>query len=649
MKIKIRRNEICAGILFGFLFLFINVSGQQDYNFEKYREAEMHSFSVLHTNNFSNVVQKKNNIVYACCKWTIDPAVNYIGGSVTFYFIPEENNFDTLILDLADPLNVDSIVYNNGLISFSHHDNQLDIFFPVNLSQGVEDSVKIFYDGAPVPTGFGSFIHTDHSGTPIIYTLSEPFGARDWWPCKQDLNDKIDSIDIFVTSPIQYRTASNGLLISEDSSLNQRTCHWKSNYPIAAYLVAIGVTNYSVFSEQMVLSNGDTLPLINYVYPENLLVARQKLHEIISVIHLYDSLTIPYPFSKEKYGHAQFGWGGGMEHQTMSFIGTFDSELIAHECAHQWFGDKVTCGSWSDIWLHEGFATYFSGLVTEHMHPSEWHAWKRSSLDGAVSLPGGSVYCNDTISVSRIFNGRLSYRKASCLLHMIRWKLGDAAFFSALKNYLNDTTLAYGYARTSDLKFHFEQESGRDLTEFFNEWYYGSGYPTYKIEWESAGNSVEVTISQSTSDSSVSFFHVPVPIELKNESHDTIVIADPSYSGEIFYFNPGFKVEQVIFDPDLWLISKNNQVIDKSGLLKDQIEVFPNPGNNIFTVSSKKPELFASSLKVFDQLGKEVFSINYPDNISKRKINLSGLSGGVYFLRIETGSGMVIKKLVFQK
>ena len=649
MKIEMKKCKSRGFFLFAYLFSFFQATAQNDFTINKIIENEIHSFPALPVNNLTDTDRQKNNIIYACCKWSVDPAINFISGAVAFYFIPEENNFNTLILDLANPLHVDSVIYNNTQISFSHHDNQLDILFPINLPNGILDSVKIFYNGVPIPTGFGSFIQGYHSGTPIIYTLSEPFGSRDWWPCKQDLNDKIDSIDIYVTSPIQYRTASNGHLNSEDSTLSKRTCHWKSNYPIAAYLLAIGVTNYSVFSEQMILSNGDTLPLINYVYPENISDAQQSLHEIIEIIHLYDSLTIPYPFSKEKYGHAQFGWGGGMENQTMSFVGSFNSELIAHECAHQWFGDKITCGSWSDIWLNEGFATYFSGLVVEHLRPSEWQVWKRATLDGAVALPDGSVYCDDTISVSRIFNGRLSYRKASCLLHMLRWKLGDAVFFTAIKNYLNDPILAYGYARTSDLKYHLEQASGQNFTEFFTEWFYGSGFPSYTLEWENKGANIEIKISQVTSDLSVSFFHIPVPIKLKNEDHDTIVIANPTISGEVFTFNPGFIVEQVIFDPDLWIISKNNKVIDKSELLKDQIEIYPNPGKAIFTIKSKKPELFARDLKVFDQMGKEIFSIFYPDAIPKRKIDLSVLSSGVYFLRIETGGGVLVKRVVIEK
>ena len=170
------------------------------------------------------------------------------------------------------------------------------------------------------------------------------------------------------------------------------------------------------------------------------------------------------------------------------------------------------------------------------------------------------------------------------------------------------------------------------------------------IHWsENKGASIEITISQGTSDLSVPFFHIPVPIELKNVDHDTIVIANPAFSGEVFFFNPGFVVEQVIFDPELWIISKNNKVTDKSEILKDQIEIYPNPGKTIFTIKSKKPELFARNLKVYDQSGKEIFSIIYSDAISKRKIDLSVLSTGVYFLRIETDGGALVKRLIIEK
>ena len=611
-----------------------------------FRGKEIECRRYFDSNNFSSQIfnNREYNQTYARCKWEIDPAVNYISGCISYYFIPL-SNIDTLSFDLASPLIVDSINYHSSSIFFNHVGDELKIILPAVIATGTTDSLTIFYHGAPVATNNRSFVSTTHSGTPVVYTLSEPYGARDWWPCKQDLNDKIDSIDIYVTSPLQYRAASNGSLIGEDTTASLRTCHWKSMYPIAAYLVGVGVTNYFVYTDTTILQNGDTLPILNYVYPENLPNALAVLGEIKGVIQLYDSLTITYPFSKEKYGHAEFSVGGGMEHQTMSFIGNYSLGLIAHECAHQWFGDLVTCSSWHDIWLNEGFATYFTGLLTEFHFQNDWQVWKSATLGQATSHPGGSVYCDDTTSQSRIFDGELSYNRAAYLLHMLRRKIGDQNFFTGIKNYLSDAALAYGYASTENLKTHLEATSSQNLDQFFNEWYYGSGFPSYRLEWKRVDASIQISVLQSTSDTSVSFFHMPVPIKLIAGKRDTTVIANPSFTGETFTFDPGFYVETILFDPDLWILSKKNLVID-TDTSGDKIEIFPNPGKNTFTIFSKRTDLLAKSIAVFDNAGRNVRSLIFSENIVRQRFNLEGLTPGNYFVRIETSGGPVVRKLI---
>ncbi len=575
---------------------------------------------------------------YHRCVWAIDPAVNYINGNITSYFKPIVTSFNTMQFDLSNMLIVDSVKYHNTSLLYTQlPTNLLEITFPIVLSVNVIDSVTIYYQGVPSNSGFGSFVKSTHAGIPIIWTLSEPFGAQDWWPCKQDLNDKIDSIDIVVTTPQAYRVASNGLLVSETVMGTDKIYHWKSRYKIATYLIAIAVTNYAVYSDSVFLST-DTIPVLNYVYPENLANAKTETPEIKKIIKLYDSLTILYPFAKEKYGHAQFSWGGGMEHQTMSFMSSFNFGLTAHECAHQWFGDHITCGSWEDIWLNEGFATYFQGLTEERYFPNNWNNWKKEKVDNITSAPDGSVLCDDTTSVARIFNGRLTYNKGSYLLHMLRWKLGDAVFFQALKNYLNDPALAGGYAQTSKLKAHLEATSGKNLANFFDQWYYNQGYPSYEIIYNQTGNNVVLTVNQTQSHTSVSFFEMPIPIKFVGVGEDTTIVFNHQYSGQIFTATIPFPIISVVFDPELHLISANNKTknISTSNDLNNEIKLYPNPATTTLNLSlfllSKKELRF----EIIDIKGRKIISINDSFNIglTVKPIDISQLSAGTYIIKI---------------
>jgi aminopeptidase N len=634
-----------------FLFPLLLLKGQNnkdDAFFDLLIESEKKGFR---SNSFVKSADQENtyDLKYHKLEWKINPAINFIVGKVTSYFVVNTENFNSIKFDLSNTLTVDSVLYNNSNLVFENLENNiLSINLPNVIAQGNLDSLSIYYKGTPLVTGFGSFRQDEHAGVPIIWTLSEPFGAMEWWPCKQSLNDKIDSVDIIVTTPQEYSVASNGLLIGETIEGDNKICHWKTNYPIASYLIAIGVTNYSIIDKYVKFSEIDSLQVLGYAYPENLINWQEAIEDVDDILFFFDSLIVRYPFSLEKYGYAQFGSGGGMEHQSISFMTNLNFALQAHETAHQWFGDKITCGSWEDIWLNEGFATYFEGLCQQRFFPENFKLWKSDKISNITSEINGSVKCSDTTTVNRIFSGRLSYNKGAYLLHMLRWKLGNEKFFQSLKNYLNDPALAYNYAKTEDLINHLEITSGENLTQFFDQWYYGEGYPSYQIQWFQNSELInDIVLNQTQSHSSVSFFSMPVPIKFVGSNKDTTVVFEHNYSGQSFSFESDFEVTQIIFDPEYWLISKSNTINEERVDIKNAGIIFPNPAANEITVRLQLTEVKNNCIIFIYNDAGQLIDKHYVTEKNDYVINIKQLPTGQYNMLIK--SDEVEKNISFQK
>jgi aminopeptidase N len=240
------------------------------------------------------------DFVYQRMEWEIDPNAIYINGVVTTYFVNKTQNLTEVEFDLHSSLTVDSVTQRNQKLDFSKNENKLIIILQNSMTDGKLDSLSIYYQGIPNQSGFGSFSQTFHNNVPNIWTLSEPYGAMEWWPCKQSLLDKIDSTDIIVTSPKEYRTASNGVMVSETVKNGKRKMHWKHRYPIATYLVAISVTNYVNYSDYLQLDDGRKIEILNYVYPEDLDNAKSLTPVTTEIMSLFNNLIGEYPFANEK-------------------------------------------------------------------------------------------------------------------------------------------------------------------------------------------------------------------------------------------------------------------------------------------------------------------------------------------------------------
>ncbi len=632
------------------LLLFIAEVGFSQKNiadFNQIIEAEAKAAHKI-INYKANINTSNYDVTYHRFDWTVDPAVAFISGMVTTSFTAKDD-LTTITFDLTDNMTVSAVTQNGNSISYTQNSNdELVITLSQTLLQGQSSTVKITYSGNPVSSGFGSFEQTAHNGSPIIWTLSEPYGAKGWWPCKQDLNDKIDEIDVYITAPQQYVSVSNGLELSQTTSGGFKTTHFKHQYPIPAYLIAIAVTNYSVYSHE-VTNNGNPFDIVNYVYPEDLAYAQANTGVTVDIMNLYTQLFEEYPYANEKYGHAQFGWGGGMEHTTVSFMGSFNRGLIAHELAHQWFGNKITCGSWKDIWLNEGFATYLSGLTIENLDgDSNFKNWRINTVNSVTSSSSGAVYLSDsdTTSVNRIFSGRLSYNKGAMVLHMLRKKLGDAVFFQGMKNYLSNPNLAFSYAKTPDFKASMEVASGENLTEFFNDWIYNQGYPSYSIDWyQPQDDQIKITVNQTQSHTSVSYFEAPLPIRVRGYGGEIVeLVLDNTFDGQEFLETINFQVFQVSIDPDTHLISRNNSATLglENVVLESEFSIYPNPAStNLFI--EKPANILIEKIAVFNILGQVENLMLYEENIE-----ISQLIPGFYFMRIQTNQGTINKSFLKQ-
>lgn len=633
--------------------------------FDKMVESEMKSASkTIHLQ--VNPDTQNYDVTYHELRFTVNPNVFLTDGSgesrssvqaqvKTIFTVTQATN--TITFDFtysSDPTfkyTIASIVEGATNLGFVHQNtDELVVTFPAVLSVGSSHTITINFSGYP-STGDGAFTRSTHSGTPVIYTLSEPFGARDWWPCKQDLNDKINSFDMYITAPSEFNSVSNGLQQSRVVVGANATTHFKHLYPIPAYLIVMNVTNYQIYNQQGGLGTlaSPYFPIINYLYAENNTLATQaQLAVTPTIINLYESLLEPYPFRNEKYGHAQFGWGGGMEHTTVSSMNSFGRDLIAHEMAHQWFGDKITCGTWKDIWLNEGITEYMSGLVRENLDGAPaFVSWKNGKINNITATSiGSNLYLTDAqaLDSNRIFSSRFTYDKGSMVTHMLRWKLGDVAFFQALKSYLADPALAYGYAVTANFKSHLETAyGGNSLTEFFNDWVFNLGFPTYDITAQNWGaGQAKITVNQTQSDASVSYFEMPLEIRLSGSSGQIQdVVVNNTTDGEQFIVSVPFVITGVTFDPNKHIISKNNtatlgnQIFDSN----QAVSIYPVPAENELNI--QLPSNFSLyKVEIYNNLGQLLATDN------NNKINISQLSSGVHFIKIETSEGVFHKNFI---
>jgi aminopeptidase N len=513
-----------------------------------------------------------------------DDQSDHIQGNVTILARVRNNPLSEFVVELYDGLVVDRVLVNGQEMPFSHAGNEISI--PLSSPLGTDEMLEaqIFYGGK---TGGGMVNEIDeYWDIPVTSTLSEPFYAKDWFPCKENLGDKADSVHVFITTDYGLMAASNGILTGTTYFPNGKVRYeWKSRYPIDFYLISIAVADYIEYDiEAHPAGLSSPILIQNFLYdrPGCLETCRELINVTVPIMELYCDLFGPYPFREEKYGHYMWPWGGGMEHQTMTGMGTFEFSYVAHELGHSWFGDYVTCATWQDIWINEGFATFAGYLATENLAP-EYAAGERTyRFESAMREPDGSVYvpAGEADNDSRLFNFSLSYNKGMALLYMIRFELqDDGLFFRTLRDYV--ARYAGNVATGMDFRQVLEETSGMDFSGFFDQWYFGAGYPIYAIDWEQQDQTLMLTSTQTTSSAITTLFRMPMEYRLFYPGGDTTVRVYQSANVKTYTFDIPHAVDSIQIDPDDHVLNgvaglKGN-TRSKSGA--EMVSVYPNPND----------------------------------------------------------------------
>jgi len=572
----------------------------------------------------------------------VDPANTFLDGSVRILAEVTAPAMSYFVLELTNELFVSTVELGDEILSFSHHNQVLEIDLGDSFDAGTMIDLVVFYSGEPQPQGFFAGITSSNNnfGDPVLWTLSEPHNARQWFPCKQVLEDKADSVHVTITTPPGFTAASNGLLTQVTEHPDGRmTWYWKSFYPIAYYLISIAVSNYQEYNFYAPLSSDqDSVFVQNFIYnyPQVLEAQRENLERTRDFMQVFSQIWGDYPFSSEKYGHAQAPMGGAMEHQTMSTMGSFGFDITAHELAHHWFGNKVTCATWSDIWINEGFASYGEFLAREFILGRESaDGWMSNAHNNIKSQPGGSIYVPplELSDIWRIFNGRLSYRKGAAMLHVLRFELNDdGLFFQIMEDFLQ--TFAHDVATGDDFRMSIDLNTGQSWEWFFNQWYYGEGYPIYELTWWQEDNDLFIRSSQTTSTNYPSFFKGTLEFKVRVGEQELYIRMFQDEPLQVFEIPLDGKVEQIVFDPRSYML-KDFVLIDSTGITDPgnitDISIGPNPVKDILTVyfdnKWNNAYYFISDLQGRNLLDGKLISDNHT-------IYLADLTTGIYLIKV---------------
>lgn len=610
--------------------------------------------------SFCYVLAQPNKLVYNydVSYYKLDLEVTnsstYISGNVTVNATVVNSPLDTFVIELTDTLTVDSVCFEGNNHIFIHENDEIIVLLNSSYGNGFEFSIVIYYNGfAPTVDN----IHGNSGGLMnsmdltflrnVTWSNSEPFNAKLWWPCKQIISDKADSVDFYLTTDTTLIPASIGKL-HNISSLpeGKHRYEWKSRHPFPYYMVFFAVSEYEEFTFYAYPENSDSILIQCFFYNIDCwnyysdFMAYAKMG-----IEYLSKIFGPYLFADEKYGYCAVP-AYSHENLTMTSIKPETPEFhIYHALGHQWFAGNVTCETYKDIWLHEGFGTYSEYLCfKEFLGEALAQYWIQGDNEFIMSESGGSVFvpAEDEWNAERIYDTRLSYRKGQQLLHMVRFELqNDLIFYNVLHDY--NQIYSGGIASVMDFKMILENISGLNFTDFFNQWYYGEGFPIYDIYYYSHDDSLTFTATQTTSSTITSLYKMPMEYKIIGHTIDTTIRVYQYENEENYTIYFPDSIYEFLIDPYNWVINGVGEIIDG---IKDvdinnfNVSVFPNPTKGAIIVKGNDID----AVDIYNLQGQLLFNIEIVDE--KTEIDLRNETKGFYIFKIKTKEGIITKKII---
>jgi len=595
----------------------------------------------------------------------IDLAANdsntYIDGSVKYLLQAKNQGIDTIYFEFAPDLTIDSIQINNQHVSYYHSQDTILVFSQNTLPQGSSFWVQVWYHGLSTTGGQYRGLTNTWSNIYnvfITWTLSESFHLKDWLPCKQDLTDKLDSAWIFITVDSTLKAGSNGKLTQIAPKGSGKVCYeWKTHHTIDYYLLSLAVGKYYEYDIYAHPAGyADSIFIQNYIYntPQCISDNLWLIDKTPSLINLFSEKFGLYPWADEKFGHSMCPVGGGMENQTMTSLGYFDTWLIAHELSHQWFGDRITCASWQDIWINEGFASYAEYIYAQNLvSQSEAdvnmdYCHKKSKFE-----PTGSVYVpfSEIWNEGRIFNQNLTYKKGSAIIHMLRYLCGnDTLFYNALKQMV--IQYADSVITGEDVKHVFENITGKSFEDFFNQYYYGEGFPIYTLKWQQDSSYIgfgdlKIQLEQHGSSVNNPLFTIPIQIKVSFASKpDSIIVIYPNQNVSLFQVNiNGSKIDSLTFDPQNWVLDSLQsieQLVQNIEWNNFIISLYPNPASDNIYFQYSGPDNFKGEINIYDLSGRVV--LTHVINSNTEIIPVTNIKPGMYLTEIKGNHITLVRK-----